>query len=465
MRFLQGKTMAKNFKSDHFQSTEKQIQKAFHDALDICSLSSKLIGSYFEKNLDIKRSERFWKIVLHKFLIKFSQDIIAIRSSELKDQTEFSDKIIIPYDDHTYSNLRHNNSQFYSQFFREIDFNLGSDVMGFKEMPFLISVKTSLKNLLFKWRLSLSDKNKILPILKDYYPAYWNIYFSNLKLLFVKYRGRNFPLKYKCDNINRQGLFEWLVEGGMPIYLARCLSFSLPYNLFEQFKINLNSVQRIIGKNSPNIIYTSWFPDLGTAILYALWVEKGAKFHITQHGGGPGEDPFSMGEVLEKSFSDVYYGWTQKTYSSKVHPVCPPRLIAFRKSYENFVKANLSTLKKDKFDLLILDSMHYQTPTFGDFRGNLGSKENIFTFLDSYKNGDGKGVCLRLYKGNYAKNDEFESSLRLKYPLLSVNDQSVALHKNLYESQKVVMNLRYSTARWEAASIGKEVKVLFSEQN
>ncbi len=405
----------------------------------------------------LEKSGRFWEIILYKFVHKFVHDITPLvfgKGLEPLPKGAF-EKILIPVDDNDYSNLRHQNSVFYEQFLYSVD--LKKSIRAKHDTK--ISKKQLLKNWIFKLKLMVPSKKEKMLLFQEYYSEIWKYYYPEYRIIKVGLRLTERDNEVKINTNLREELREFLITEGFTAVLANGLSFSFPIDLLEGFMYHNLKVEKFTKGLKVDSMLAGWVPELWTAILCASNIERGVELRLVQHGGSYGESDYSFGDLIEQRLCDQFLSWSQKSYNEKIVPVIPTRLVAFRQNYHQTVK-NISHDNLPKYRILIVDGMHYSTPTISDMVGWAGTKANVVNFIESYLDGEGTGILLRLYKGNYAKDEKFHKELLERFPKLIIHDEKHSLEIDLFCSEEVYVNYMFSTLKWEANFIGKAVKTL-----
>lgn len=405
----------------------------------------------------LNKSARFWEIILYKFIHKFVHDITPLvfeKDTDTLTERVF-DEVLIPLDDNDYSNLRHQEPAFFQQFLYSVDLKKSIKAKhNFKRTRIQF-----LKNWLFKFRAFLPSKKQKMLLFQEYYSSIWQHYYPEYKIIKVGLRLTERDDTIKINTELRQELRDFLITEGFTPVLANGLSFSFPMDLLEGFSYHNAKVAKFTKGIKIDSMLAGWIPELWTAILCASYVESGVELRLVQHGGSYGESDYSFGDLIEQRLCDQFLSWSQKSYNEKIVPVIPTRLVAFRLKYQATIK-KIEGPNLRRYPVLIVDGMHYSTPTVSDLVGWAGTKENVVSFIESYMDGKGEGVLLRLYNGNYAKDEKFHEELIRRFPNLTIHDETHPLEVDLFCCQEVYVNYMFSTLKWEANFIGKTVKTL-----
>lgn len=415
-----------------------------------------VLTDFLKQETKVNRSNRFYEIILYRFVYKFVEDINTIhflRKTNSIEQT--SEPFHVPLSDSEYSELRHSNKDFYRQFFSQ--FNLDN---GFSQSKAKVtSKKRKIKNKLFSLKLSIPSNKKMVMLFSEYQPSYWKEYYHDHRVVSASLRTITDGKKQTVNKEVRERLHNFLIENQVKQHVADPFTFCLPIDLLEDFQEHYQDVLKYTNRVKCNWMVAGWFPDLWSTIFCALLVDKGTGLSIIQHGGNYGENEHCFVESIEKRVSDQFLSWSQKNYDEFTVPVAPTRLIMFKRKYDA-LKANNSNLVKGKYKALVADCFHYKTLSFGVLIGWLGIKKNIINFLENYGDGEGTGVLVRLYYGKFAKNFEFSEELKQAFPNVTIHDENTPMESDMIESESIYVNYRYSTLRWEGNYIGKKVHLL-----
>lgn len=419
----------------------------------------KLIESlpkFIKNETGIEGSDRFYEIILYRFIYKFVEDIVTIQFVAGNVQLKQSQRSLrIPISDHEYSELRHTDEEFYNQFFSELTFDRELNQSNERSLK----LKTKVKNGLFKAKLIFSGQKKKMLLFSEYYPKYWKENYPDYKVISVGLRTCLNGEQQIVDLEIRKRLHTFLKDHELPTFVSNALTFCLPIDLLEGFKENYIEVERYTRNCKVDWMVAGWFSDLWSTIACGIFVEKGSKLSMIQHGGSYGENPNTFVEFIEKRISDQFFSWSQKNYDEKTVPSIPTRLLAFRNKYESYIK-NYPKPIIPQYKVLIADCFHYKTLSFGVLIGWLGIKQNIINFLTTYGDGKGTGVLVRLYYGKFARNFDFSKELTRRFPNVTIHDETTPVECDLIESELVYVNYKFSTLRWEANYIGKKVNLL-----
>lgn len=156
---------------------------------------------------------------------------------------------------------------------------------------------------------------------------------------------------YKNSNINKRRL---RLTGTGPTVdnfysiLETLLPDFIPSIYIENYKLLIESVDKLGWPASPNVIFTSnaYIENELFKSYCAQKVEKGSKLIIGQHGGHFGTSPFSFTEDHQLAIADQWlsWGWSDKN-DTKIRPI-------------GFLKATQRELKYDRngYGLLVLNS-------------------------------------------------------------------------------------------------------------
>ncbi|WP_421976511.1 hypothetical protein [Roseivirga seohaensis] len=423
------------------------------DKLYICLVD--FLTNFIKREVQIEESDRFYEIVLHKFLYMYVQDIVTIKYvGHYYKPVSSSKRINIPSNIREYSNLRHNDSNFYRQLFNV----LVSDVFLYVNKRKKIGYKRYIKSFLFKIRCVLNVRAKKVLLFSEYYPKYWSQLFANRKVIKVSLRTLDLEGEASVDKELRMRLFHTLQQEFDCKYIVNSLPIALPTDLLENFRKNYNSVKRQISFKNVDLMVSGWFPDHWNTILAAIGVSKGVELAIVQHGGGYGADEFHFMEMIERRISDRFYGWSLKEYNARYLPVLPTRLHSFKVRYDKLIEQE--SFKEKKFKILIADTLHYATPHIFDILGYSGQKKYLIDFISEYGDGQGTGIVVRLYFSRYAKNIQFLNELKSLFPCLCIHNETMPVEYDIANSELLYVNYLYSTFEWEANYVGREVKVL-----
>lgn len=444
------------FKSDHFNLTQEEIERVYKERNGLYFQLLPVLVSFLNERNGMTKSERFWEILLYKYLSKFIEDVLVIERSPIPNNSFIeNNNFIVPYNEDSYSKLRHRDERYYQQYFSTLGAENRLDVYGLPR----VSLKGKIKNLIFRFESRIPTTKKRLLLFNEYYPSYWSCHFPNHRIIKGRLRLNGFGKNHLPDINIRLDFKNKLLDSSIPDFVSNALAFSIPVCFLEDFRFHLDSVQSLLSGVEFDQIVAGWFPCLWTGVCASLLSEKGIHLGIVQHGGNYGENEFAFGDILEPRVCDQFFSWSQKKYSKNIVPIAPTRLIKFSHKYEK-ASLTLNASELSSYEILIVDGFHYLTPSFGDLVGVLGSKRNIIDFLKSYGDGKGTGVLIRLYFGKYAYNESFSNELVTLFPNIKISSDLVPIEIDILKSKTILINSKYSTTRWEANYVGKDAFVL-----
>lgn len=417
---------------------------------------SAIIPDFYAQKLGIQKSERYWKLILYRFFAPLLEYYIACEY--LKQHSDFDDFSKGP------TKTPFLDRQFEEYSYRAIyDLDEPFDINALEandEMPVVSSgIKTKVKRILFKLRLTLQASKPKLLLSSEFMPEIWPGLFPELKPLTLVFSVES-PRETQLNPDMRQAFHSFLMEEGhFEQAFANCLTKLYPMDYLENLDHNYDLISKVPMAKNVRLVLFGWIPDMLRRLYVGELIENSedCKLSIIQHGGTFGEYDHSIWEAMEKDLSDQFFSWSQKEYDEKVIPTIPTRLLKFRKSYE---KRKMQNAVPGRYDVLIVDGLRYKTIGFHDLLGLRSKEEDIFNFLKNHKDGTGEGVLLRVYDRRGIVMEDYIPRIEKAFPKLTIHTQNNSLIDDMLMCKDLYVNYMYSTFRWEANFVGRRVELL-----
>ncbi len=429
-------------KSHYFKDKDKnnkyKILSPYGLSEELLSKDAEYLSNIYDKYIlkisnelnrvhNLKRSSRYWSIILGKWLRDFTYAIYnryqtikkGLREHKIneviliKDEENFFpiiDATTINY----YSNDRIFDAILISNIFKSLNFQNDLKISFSKNNFFEEKKKSKYKkekksffavsayNLLSRFRNNHKSEFFVISSYLRLREELELNYYLNKKLQFFYYPNIEYKKSEIDLNLRNKLSFKDETKNEFEIILNKIINFYLPLSVLENFSQIRDYIRKIKWPDNPKVIFSSnSFADGGpTQFWIAEKVEHGSKYYFGQHGAG-------YLEYYDKKFRaeikpvDGFITWGNHKFSHKIHPTFN-FTITKNKNNKNKKKA-LFVFKSsgnrivpyDRFELgkIIFDQSQYLISNLNDeikknllLRLHSSYKEGIYFNFDNFIN-------------------------------------------------------------------------------
>lgn len=415
------------------------------------------ISSELNRVHNLKRSTRYWSLILGKWLRDFTyatynryqtikKGLRENRINEvilIKDEENFFpiiDATTINY----YSNDRIFDAILISNIFKSINFQNDLKISFSKKNFFEEKKKSKYKKEKKKFlpvstynllsRFSNNRKSEFF-VISSYFRLREELklnYYLNKKLQFFYYPDIEYKKSEIDFNLRNKLSFQEESKDEFEIILNKILNFYLPLTVLENYFQIRDFIKNLRWPENPKIIFSSnSFADGGpTQFWIAEKIEHGSKYYLGQHGAG-------YLEYYDKKFRaelkpiDGFLTWGNHKFSKKIHPTFNFTIIR-KKKIKNKKRA-LFVFKSSGNRIVPYDRLEYGKIIFDQ------SQYLISNLNDEIKN----NLLLRLHS-SYKRGIYFDFDNFIKNnPSLKI-DKKTNFYK-LITSSKITIYNDFST--------------------
>ena len=366
----------KNIQKFHWEDKDKK-NKDYNYIISLYEKLLKKLSQRLNENLGIKKSERYWRIVLGPWLTYYL--VVNLDRWETLDKCfETESKFVVTEFEQAKNSLECVDTLEFSKKSEQSDFfnhALFLRILKFQYSDKIKTIKLNEKN------LSLNDtyyektfhhikknnkKNFIFEMISSLALKYNKIIFDDFnfpKKNFIKLNSRFFSIPVKLGKffsnynfkkikreIDRKNIFKNLIEekNSFEKYINTYIGLDLPQSLFEANLIVNKEIQKFVKKRLIYSMYSFIHDD-----LFKIWlaesIEAGSRLVIAEHGGGLD----SLLDLDRKHYSDIadkFAKFTATSFSKKDIQMCPIMSV---------IKENFDNTQGENCTIIDLDTAKY----------------------------------------------------------------------------------------------------------
>tara|TARA_R110000824_G_scaffold400686_1_gene608848 strand:- start:17042 stop:21481 length:4440 start_codon:yes stop_codon:yes gene_type:complete len=444
------------------QAVQELKEKSTHQITkrlgELYEFSRKVLAKELNSIHNLDKSERFWDIITHYFLIKrFVPRYISRWNNRLLNTDPKSAAILGIFPRRTFRDFMNKTEMLVGQASPYVVDNvIPADVQnrkleGAESIDSMKIKEERLKKILNDYE---GNKNKMAYNLGVHNPKYWKTRYKNQGIDFVDFpvfdtfisNEVDWDARYKLAKLDETNPAEGY--DGFWSSLALCL----PTEFLEDFKSLYDVSERVLKGRKPEFVFSALLPTITSRLVAAILTERGVPLYLHQHGGSYGEFPSHTGAAHEKRIATKYYTWGWRDRLEKVVPEKPHRLIELKKQY--------SKINRNPKEILVIAPHKSVVPDYiAGTDLDYYDESVIKKYYESLDEENKKMVVVRLRR-QHGYSPEEERKMLLLFPGAKLDTQKRSILQAYASAKEVVVMMPFSTTAQECEYLGIPYRVL-----